>query len=154
MKWLCLLVFLFYFPYSGYGQVKVSYNDDHSDTTGVVLHADPRIALLLQQKKEIIKVSTGGTGVITGSIYSGHGFRVQIYSGNERAKAINVKLDFMRRFPGVRTYMSYHSPQFRVKVGDYKSRAEAANMYREVNELYNPCMIVPDIVVINTFRND
>jgi hypothetical protein len=121
-----------------FAQIKVSY--ETQDTSGVVIHADPRLAMLVKKRP----VSTVRAG-----IYSTHGYRVQIYNGNDRAKATQVKLDFMRRFPGVRTYMTYVQPQFRVKVGDFRSRPDAQKMYQQVNSLYTPCMIVPDIVEIN-----
>lgn len=111
---------------------------------GVVVHADPRLAVLVKKNVNVNK----------GLIRSGRGYRVQIYSGNDRQKATNIKIDFMRRFPGVRTYMTYVSPHFRVKVGDYTTRQAAADMYRQASTLYSPCMIVPDIIVINTLRDD
>ena len=83
-------------------------------------------------------------------IYTGKGFRVQIYSGNDREKAIMIKTEFMRRFPGTRTYLTYVSPSFRVKVGNYRSRNDASGMYREARGIYSPCVIVPDIITINT----
>jgi len=83
-------------------------------------------------------------------IYTGKGFRVQIYSGADRERAINIKTEFMRNFPGVRTYLIYLSPTFRVKVGNYRTRAEAMSMYREAKEIYSPCVIVPDNITINT----
>ncbi len=112
------------------------------DTSGVVIYGDARLAVLTKKR------ASGP------AIRSGQGYRVQIYSGNDRSEATRIKTDFMRRFPGVRTYMTYVQPQFRVKVGDYSSRQEAAKMYRQVNSIYNPCMIVPDIVEINTLRDD
>lgn len=121
------------------------------DTLGVVLHADPRLAMLVYNKPDH-HLTAGGRR--TGSIYSGRGFRVQIYSGNDRNIATQRKVDFIRRFPGVRSYMSYVAPTFRVKVGDYKDRKAAQAMYQQVSKLYNPCMIVNDIIEINTFRND
>ena len=130
-------------------QVKVAY--DNSDNTnvssapaGVVLHTDPRLAVLFKKHKD----------VQMGVIRSGRGYRVQIYNGNDRNKATSIKVDFMRRFPGVRTYLTYVSPYFRVKVGDYGSHSEAERMYQQVSGIYNPCMIVPDIVLINTLKND
>jgi hypothetical protein len=86
-----------------------------------------------------------------GSVYSAKGFRVQIYNGPDRNKAIMVKTEFMRTFPGIRTYLTYVSPCFRVKVGDYRHRADAEGMLREANAIYNPSMIVPDIIRISTF---
>lgn len=108
------------------------------------LHADARLDIVLKKRK------MSGSG---NSIYSGRGYRVQIYSGNDRNKATKIKIDFARRFPGVQTYMTYVSPQFRVKVGDFHTRGEAQEMYRQLSTLYNPCMIVPDIVVFRNINN-
>jgi hypothetical protein len=112
--------------------------------TGVVLHADPRLAILEKKHKNIQM----------GVIRSGRGFRIQIYNGSDRNKATQIKVDFMRRFPNVRTYLSYVQPQFRLKVGDFRTRAEAQEIYNAVRELYNPSMIVQDIIVINTLKDD
>ena len=112
--------------------------------TGVIVHSDPRLAVLERKHRN----------VQLGVIRSGRGYRVQIYNGNERAKANQIKVDFMRHFPGVRTYLTYVQPQFRVKVGDYRTREEAQQMYNQVYNLYNPSMIVPDIIIINTLRDD
>jgi hypothetical protein len=84
-------------------------------------------------------------------IYTGKGFRVQIFSGSDRDKAIAVKTEFMRRFPGIRTYLIYNRPCFRVKVGNYRNRGEAAVMLKEANRVYSPCVIVPDSITINSF---
>lgn len=118
------------------------------DSNGVVFHADPRLDVLFAHKHE------EGFKSIRGAIYSQKGFRVQIYNGNDRNLASQRKIDFIRRFPGVPSYMSYIAPSFRVKVGNFKTRAEAYEFYRQVSPLYTPCMVVPDIVVINSLRND
>ena len=118
------------------------------DTAGVVMHEDPRLAILFMEKRE------KGFHSIKGSIYSKRGFRVQIYSGPDRAIAMQRKVDFIRRFPDVPSYLSYIAPTFRLKVGNFKTRAEAYEFYQQVSELYSPSMIVPDIIVINTLQND
>jgi sporulation related protein len=147
--------------------------------SGVVVHADPRLSVLLKKSKvntnteraarpiteaNVPKVAVAGKtpptpilgGYLTaprkaGVIYSGKGFRVQIYNGPDRAKAVDIKREFMRRNPGVRTYLTYVSPAFRVKVGNYRNRSDAEGMYREAKSAYTPCMIVPDIITISTF---
>ncbi len=111
---------------------------------GIVMHADPRLAVLLKKHRN----------AQLGVIRSGRGYRVQIYNGNDRVMANRVKVDFLKRFPGIRAYLTYVQPQFRVKVGDFRTRAEAYELYKKVSDLYNPSMIVPDIIVINTLRND
>ena len=83
-------------------------------------------------------------------LYTGKGYRVQIYNGSDREKAIKIKTDFMRLFPGMHTYLTYAAPCFRVKVGDYRNRAEAEGMLRETNSMYDsPTMIVPDMVTVH-----
>jgi hypothetical protein len=85
-------------------------------------------------------------------VYAGKGFRVQIYNGNDREKAIKVKTEFMRHFPGMHTYLTYLAPCFRVKVGDYRNRNEALGMLKEANSMYDsPCMIVPDDITVYAY---
>jgi len=84
-------------------------------------------------------------------LYKGKGFRVQIYNGPDREKAIKIKTEFMRHFPGVHTYLTYISPSFRIKVGDFRDRSDAAGMMREANSMYSPCMIVPDMVTVTNY---
>lgn len=128
-------------------RIVVDTSDNHrtaAEPAGIIVHADPRLAVLVKKHTNIKK----------GLIRSGRGYRVQIYNGNDRAKATQIKIDFMRRFPGVRTYMTYVAPQFRVKVGDYPSRKDAQKMYSQVSGMYSPVMIVPDIIVVNTLKDD
>jgi hypothetical protein len=141
----------------------------------VKIHSDVRLAVLLRKNHSYVRLShpdpvakivepppkptinnttIGLSGLVhhdVKMIYTGPGFRVQIYNGSSRDKAVQVKAEFMRRFPGVHTYLSYISPNFRVKVGDYRSRTDAEGMLREANSIYSPSMIVPDVVTISTY---
>jgi len=109
--------------------------DAMPDSNTVHVHADPRLAMVVNKPAP----KAGFVGKI-------RGFRVQIYNGNDRNKANQAKLDFMKNFPGVRSYLTYHNPQFRVKVGDFRTRAEATQLFNKVNAQFNPCMIVPDVI--------
>lgn len=133
-------------PASLYAQDDKAHAD--ADTAGVVLHSDPRVAVLFQKKHE------SGYHGIRGAIRSQRGYRVQIYNGNDRAIANQRKIDFVRRYPGVRSYMSFISPSFRLKVGDFASRADAVKFLQQISAFYSASMVVPDIVEINTLRND
>ena len=125
-------------------QIKVSEDTTNASKKGVFVYADPRLDVLLKKHREVKE----------GTISSGKGYRVQIYYGYDRAKATEIKIDFMQRYPKIQTYMTYVRPQYRVKAGNFRTREEAAELYKEVNKIYNPCMIVPDIITINTFRDD
>ena len=152
MKYCYLLLIAVLFTLNSQAQTRTDRTDD-DDTTGMVLHADARLAMITY-KRESNAVTHTANGRRAGSIHSGRGFRVQIYSGSDRNVATQRKIDFLRRFPGIRTYMTYIAPTFRVKVGDYRDRNAAQAMYQQVSRLYNPCMIVNDIIEINTFRNN
>ncbi|MES2703453.1 MAG: SPOR domain-containing protein [Bacteroidota bacterium] len=129
----------------------------------VVIHADPRLAILLRKhapvvRTEVAEPKEAGVAVPIENatiirkmpvvLYSGKGYRVQIYNGADRNRATAIKAEFMRRFPGVHTYLTFIAPSYRVKVGDYRSRAEAESMFKEANAIYHPSMIVPDDVTV------
>lgn len=126
---------------NSYAQMQVSEN---ASTKNVTIHADPRLDLLLEKHRN----------VQLGVIRQGRGYRVQIYYGNDRSKASQIKVDFMRRYPDVRATLSYIHPQYRVKVGDFATRKDAWEFYREIDNIFSPCMVVPDKVIINTLNND
>ena len=130
------------------GNIKVAYDTARtstaSDELDVVLHADPRLDAISKKHKEMGSGSAG---------YSGPGYRVQIYSGNDRNKAEKIRTEFMHSFPSVRTYLFYVQPQFRVKVGDFRTRGDAQKMYDQAHGICSPCMIVPDYVSILATNN-
>jgi hypothetical protein len=148
MKLFYILLFLLLMQSTG---VSAQATDSVPVASGIAIFADPRLEQVLAAFKP---KSVGGTAPNRGVIRSGRGFRIQIYNGNDRNRANEVKLDFLRKYPGMRAYMTYIQPQYRVKVGDFRSRAEAHALYRELSNIYTPVIIVPDIIVINTFRND
>jgi hypothetical protein len=148
-----LIIISSFFCSRTFAQTEQKINEEEQKINDVQLYVDSRIEMLTvsldNSKNPNYSLKYG-----TGSIRSAKGYRVLIYSGIDRGKANNVKADFMRRHPDVRVYMSYALPQYRIKVGDFSSREEANELYRQMTSLYSPCMVVPDIVEINTFRKN
>ncbi len=74
----------------------------------------------------------GSEELPSASTVKGAGFRVQIYSDSNsetaknsaRAKAANIS----SKFPEYRTYVTYNSPYWRLRVGDFRTREEAAEV--------------------------
>lgn len=135
------------------------------DSSGVVILADARLEALFRKPNSTHNSSMLEEGIATattenktvrkhGVIRSARGYRIQIYNGNDRNKAIKLKIECIRRFPKLETYMTYIQPQFRVKVGNFTSRGEAQKFVQQMSSLFSPIMIVPDFIVINTFKND
>ena len=116
----------------------------NADSGYVNIHADPRLAIVVNKPASINR----------GFIGKVRGFRVQIYNGNDRKKASQIKLDFMKMFPGTRSYLVYNNPHFRVRVGDFRTRKEALELYNKLSSKFNPSMVVPDVINVNTVRKN
>lgn len=126
----------------------LAFAQNAADSAGVVVHVDPRLSILLSNMPE------SGYQSLKSSIRSVHGYRIQIYNGRDRNEAQQRKIEFIRSHPDTRAYLSYMAPTYRLKVGDFKTREDAIPLYRELTRQYSPCMIVPDIVVLNLLRNE
>lgn len=68
---------------------------------------------------------------------SKRGFRVQIYSGNNRNEAYAVQNRFKNQFSDIDSYINYDEPNYRVKVGDFTSRSEANNFMQVLRSQYS-----------------
>lgn len=76
------------------------------------------------------------------------GFRVQIFSGSSRNEAYAVQSRFRNQYADVDSYINYDEPNYRVKVGDFRSRAEANNFMGALRSQYNNVFVfVEDIWV-------
>lgn len=74
------------------------------------------------------------------------GFRVQIFSGPSRSEAVNVQNTFLRQYSEMGAYLNYEEPNYRVKVGDFRTRAEANEFMRKMRGQYsNVFVFVEDI---------
>jgi hypothetical protein len=78
------------------------------------------------------------------------GYRVQIYFGSQRAKATEVKTDFLQLFPKTGAYLSYQQPNFKIRVGDFKTRLEAMKFLKEIQPVYGSAFLVKDEVKLPT----
>lgn len=72
-----------------------------------------------------------------------NGYRVQVFFGR-RELAIEKKAEFIESNPGVPTYISFLAPNFRLRVGDFRSRIEAEKLKYQIEKDYPGCYIVKD----------
>ena len=108
----------------------------------VIFHQDSRIEQLFIDRQLIS----------TGEEVSG--FRVQVFSSNiqqtARSEAFRIKALVEERFPDVGVYESFSAPSWRVRVGDFRTRAEAEELRTELRrafpELQREMFITPDII--------
>jgi len=74
------------------------------------------------------------------------GYRIQIYFGSERAKAQEIKTDFGTYYPQTASYFIYHQPNFKIRVGDFRTRLAAEGFLKKIAEHYSTAFIVSDDV--------
>lgn len=70
------------------------------------------------------------------------GYRIQVYAGTERETAQKLKNEIAINY-GVRTYMIYESPYFKIRIGDFRSRMEAQQMFHTLKQKYTGILLVP-----------
>ena len=76
------------------------------------------------------------------------GYRVQIasFSGaNSKTNAFNLRDRFMLDYPGVQAYIVYDEPNFKVKVGDFRTRLEAYAFLQQIKDIYKGYIIKDNI---------
>lgn len=74
------------------------------------------------------------------------GFRVQIFSGSSRSDAYAVQSKFQTSYRDIGSYVTYDEPNYRVKVGDFRSRSEATNFMRVLRTQYSNVFVFTEDV--------
>jgi len=107
----------------------------------VNLLQDPRVDVLLRRSIE----SNRNVAV--------EGFRINVFfqSGtNSRNNALAAQTLFAERFPGVRSYVSFDEPYFRVNVGNFRTRLEAVTALDAlgIRRLYPQAFVIRNVLDI------
>lgn len=76
------------------------------------------------------------------------GFRVQIYSGANRSEAYSEQARFKTLYKDIDTYISYEEPNYRVKVGDFRSRGEAQDLMQGLRKQFNNVFIFTEEIYV------
>lgn len=82
--------------------------------------------------------------------YGMDGYRIQIYSSsnrNAREESNKANAEFISRFPGIASYPLYSNPgYFKIRVGDFRTKAEAMKLFLAISREFPDAYIVPDII--------
>jgi hypothetical protein len=84
------------------------------------------------------------------SHYGMDGFRIQIYASsnrNAREESNKARAEFMIKFPDIVSYPLYAEPgYFKIRVGDFRTKAEATKTYLLVSKVFPHSYLVPDFI--------
>jgi len=108
----------------------------NSIDTSAVITSDSRIDSLLQlhidynQKYPVIQ-----------------GYRIQILkaSGNEALDIIEKsKADFSEKYEDIPVYLTFDEPDYRVRIGDFRTRLEAEKFLKQISRKYPGAWVIQD----------
>lgn len=73
------------------------------------------------------------------------GYRVEIFfSTNNRESALDKKVEFLEQYPEYNVYVLFISPNFRVRVGDFRTKNEAVKLFKMIEKDYSAAFVVRD----------
>ncbi|WP_172594326.1 SPOR domain-containing protein [Mariniphaga sediminis] len=78
-----------------------------------------------------------------------NGFRVEIFFSSAlsaKEQALKKKKEFLSKYPEYNVHVKFSAPNFRVRVGDFRTKNEALKLYKEIQKDYPGAFIVPDII--------
>jgi hypothetical protein len=102
----------------------------------IEVHQDPLIEKMLGWQIENNKIKNKIDG-----------FRVEIFFSSDvdaREKALKKKEEFLSVYPNNTVHIKYVSPNFRVRVGDFRTKNEALKLYKEIKDNYPVSFIITD----------
>ena len=119
--------------------------DFDSLQSGIVYDEDERTEALL---KELQQYEIHGDFVMI------NGFRIQVYFSNERKLADEQRMKFLRLYPEYEALLEYDAPNYTVKVGAFKTRAEAEEFRTAITSLFPMSIIQRHKIKLPLKRND
>lgn len=111
----------------------------YSQTRGKVeVVKDARIDTFAARRAELNKTGGVADGVMV------NGFRVQIFTGENRKDAYSAQGKFLEEFPDIRAYIIYNEPNFKVRAGDFRTRMEAEKLQEELKKWFTGTFIISE----------
>lgn len=93
---------------------------------------DPLIDSLIAKRIELNTKKPTVSNPSTPVIFNGMGYRVQVFYGSDRKEVFNQQARFKALYPRIMSYITYREPNYRLKVGDFRTRPEAQALLNEL----------------------
>jgi hypothetical protein len=116
-----------------------------TDSNSVVVHKDPRIDLLIKKQIQINEETTRD------SRRSIPGYRIQVINSTDRNKVFALKAKIYQQYPELKVYLVYQPPNYRLKVGNFKTPEDADNYLKQLSKQFTTGVyVIHDIIETNT----
>lgn len=105
-------------------------NNLWAQNNGVSVNQDPKFEQLLEEKRKI-----------NSSITANDRYKIQIFYGDIQ-NARKVLADFQKNFPSLDATIIFSSPNYKVQVGNFKTKIEADRNRQEILTKYPDALVV------------
>ena len=92
---------------------------------------DPRLDMLSARQ---IQLNKHNAMLTPAGLYKG--FRIQVLSTSSRANAFDLQSMLNTNYPDQKAYVTYLSPNFKVRIGNFLKRSDAENFKKELSKLF------------------
>lgn len=77
------------------------------------------------------------------------GYRIKAYSGFEREQAMSIRRQVIERYPDETDYITFKQPVYRLYIGDYATKLDAARGLSRVRQFVPKAELEPMQVLLN-----
>ena len=77
------------------------------------------------------------------------GYRIRVYfenGQNARARSEAIARSVSNAYPGMGVYRTFESPNFKVMVGDFRTKDEALKVYQSLKAFYPTALLLKDTI--------
>ena len=111
--------------------------------TGVVVNKDPRVDQLIRKQIAINEATTLETRRHV------PGFRIQVMNTPDRNKVNAAKVKVYEEFPDWKPYLLYQAPNYKLRVGDFRTEDEANAALQQLSKLFPAGLyVIRDVIEV------
>ncbi len=101
-----------------------------TNSGSVVVHKDARVDSLISKQIQINEETTRD------SRRNIPGYRILVITSNDRNKVFNAKVQIYQQYPELQSYIMYQAPNYKLKLGNFKTQDEAQPYVDKLSKLY------------------
>jgi hypothetical protein len=112
-----------------------------ADSGTVTILKDPRIDRLVRKQIEINEETTRDSRRYV------QGWRIQVINSPDRSKVFAAKATMLQEFPDWKAYLLYSSPNYKLRVGNFKTQEEAEDAVKQISRIFPAGIyVIPDVI--------
>ena len=112
-----------------------------ADSSTVTILKDPRIDQLVRKQIEINEATTRDSRRFV------QGWRIQVINSPDRGKVFAAKATMLQEFPDWKAYLLYSSPNYKLRVGNFKTQEEAEDAVKQISRIFpSGIYVIPDVI--------